>query len=111
LVVAGSVCEKLAAHWGVAKLITNSAEEAQELRLSEDVILLDDWPVGGLKSASTGVFTLLDLLPQIRLTKFQCQIGISGDRLHLIFSQPEVLSILSLPHEGFQILCSPYSEE
>jgi glycosyltransferase involved in cell wall biosynthesis len=111
LVVAGSICEKLLANWDMAKITINSAEEAPELRLLEDVILLDDWPKGEVNLASTGVFTLLDLMPQLRLTKFQCQIGVSGDRLHFIFSQPEILSVLSRPHEGFQILCSPYSEE
>ena len=56
------------------------------------------------------MFTLADVLLQVRLTQLPCQIGLVGERLQLNFVQPEVQSILSQPNHGFQILCAPYSE-
>ena len=110
LVTTSSLSGALAAQLSMEVLVYESEQQALELRSSEDVVWLDDWSQGFNGLAPAGVFTLADVLLQVRLTQLPCQIGLVGERLQLNFVQPEVQSILSQPNHGFQILCAPYSE-
>lgn len=109
-VVNGSLCSALSTHLKTEILVCESVQQARELCTPDDTVWLDDWPQGLAEPAPTGVFTLVDVLLQVRLTQLPCQVAIVGERLQLNFVQPEVQSILSQPNRGFQILCAPYSE-
>ena len=110
LVVGGSLCSVLGAQLGATVLVCEDVQQAMALRASEDCLWLDDWPQGWSTLAPAGVFTLVDVLMQVRLTQLPCQVALAGERLQLNFIQPEAQGILSVPNRGFQILCAPYSE-
>ena len=111
LVVAESNSCKLVAPWDMVVTAFESASQALHHQSTDDLILLDDWPEEIADGVPAGTITLIDTILRLRLTKIPCQYGVLGERLQLAFSQPEILSILSKPHAGFQVLCAPYSEE
>ncbi len=100
----------MASQFGATAVHADSIQQAQALRSSEEVIFADDWPAEEVERPPVGIFTLLDMVAQIRLTHSPCEVDVIGERLQLVFLQPEINAALSQPNPSFEILCAPYYE-